>query len=59
MSYAQAFDERGFPIQHDGASTDVAGLYFLGTHFPRKRKSSLMLGVGEDAEIVARTLSKH
>ena len=50
---AQAFDPLGFPLQRDGESTVVPGLFFLGTHFLRKRKSSLLLGVGEDAAIVA------
>jgi putative flavoprotein involved in K+ transport len=31
----------------------VPGLYFVGVHFLRKRKSSLLIGVGEDAAIVA------
>jgi putative flavoprotein involved in K+ transport len=48
-----AFDELGFPIHRDGASTVVPGLYFIGVHFLRKRKSSLLIGVGEDAELVA------
>ena len=48
-----AFDEWGFPVTHDAASTVVPGLYFVGTHFLRKRKSSLLFGVGEDAAIVA------
>ena len=48
-----AFDELGFPIQEDGASTVVPGLYFVGVHFLRKRKSSLLIGVGEDAQLVA------
>jgi putative flavoprotein involved in K+ transport len=51
-----AFDEMGFPIQEAGASTVVRGLYFAGVHFLRKRKSSLLLGVGEDATIVAEML---
>jgi putative flavoprotein involved in K+ transport len=46
-----------FPIQHDGASTVVLGLYFMGTHFLRKRKSSTLFGMGEDAKIVARTIA--
>ena len=50
-------DELGFPLQHDGASTTVPGLYFVGVHFLRKRKSSLLLGVGEDAAIVARQVA--
>ena len=48
-----AFDERGFPFHVDGASTAVDGLYFAGVHFLRKRKSSLLIGVGEDAALVA------
>ncbi len=47
-----AFDEYGFPIQEEGASSVVPGLYFVGVHFLRKRKSSLLIGVGEDAAIV-------
>jgi putative flavoprotein involved in K+ transport len=52
-----AFDELGFPIQRDGASTVEEGLYFVGTHFLRKRKSALLVGVGEDATIVARRIA--
>src|SRR3954468_24183101 len=48
-----AFDELGFPLHREGASTAVPGLYFAGVHFLRKRKSSLLIGVGEDARIVA------
>ena len=54
-----AFDALGFPIQLDGASTVVDGLYFVGVHFLRKRKSSLLLGVGEDAAIVARAVARR
>ena len=46
----------GFPIQLDGASTVVGGLFFVGGHFLRTRKSSNLLGVGEDARIVTRTI---
>ena len=56
VHYPGAFDEFGFPIHHDGASTVVPGLYFIGVHFLRKRKSSLLNGVGEDAAIVARQI---
>jgi putative flavoprotein involved in K+ transport len=48
-----AFDELGFPLHEEGASTVVPGLYFVGVHYLRKRKSSLLIGVGEDASIVA------
>ena len=52
-----AFDELGFPIQDDGATTAVHGLYFVGTHFLRTRKSALLIGMGEDAAIVARRIA--
>jgi putative flavoprotein involved in K+ transport len=46
-------DEMGFPVQTDGR-TAVPGLYFMGVPWMRKGKSSILYGVGEDAEIVAR-----
>jgi putative flavoprotein involved in K+ transport len=46
-------DDMGFPVQIDGA-TKVPGLYFMGVHWMRKNKSSILYGVGEDAEVVAR-----
>lgn len=52
-----AFDSLGFPITQDGRSSVVPGLYFCGVHFLRKRKSSLFMGVGEDAAIVARSIA--
>ena len=54
-----AFDELGFPIHEEGASTVVPGLYFVGVHFLRKRKSSLLIGVGEDAAIVAAQIAER
>ena len=53
-----AFDELGFPVHSEGASTAAPGLYFVGVHFLRKRKSSLLVGVGEDAAIVARQIAR-
>ena len=52
-----AFDELGFPVHEEGASTVAPGLYFVGVHFLRKRKSSLLNGVGEDAALVARQIA--
>ena len=46
------------PLQVDGASTVAAGLYFVGVHFQRTRKSSLLYGVGEDAAIVADVVAR-
>ncbi|MFN8629962.1 MAG: NAD(P)-binding domain-containing protein [Chloroflexota bacterium] len=53
LPWPHAFDETGFPIQTDGASTVVDGLFFVGTHFLRTRGSSILAGVGEDARVVA------
>jgi putative flavoprotein involved in K+ transport len=53
-----AFDNHGFPIHHDGTSSVVPGLHFCGVHFLRKRQSSLLYGVGEDAAIVARNIAE-
>jgi putative flavoprotein involved in K+ transport len=47
------FDDMGFPIQVDGRS-QVAGLFFIGVHWMRKNQSTVLYGIGEDAEIVAR-----
>jgi putative flavoprotein involved in K+ transport len=33
------------------------GLFFVGVHFLRKRKSATFYGVGEDAAIVARAIT--
>jgi putative flavoprotein involved in K+ transport len=52
-----AFDPMGFPLTDDGASTVVPGLFFCGVHYMRKRKSSLLFGVGEDAAIVAQSIA--
>lgn len=49
------FDEMGFPLQTDGR-TNVPGLYFMGVHWMRKNKSTILYGVGEDAEVVARQI---
>jgi putative flavoprotein involved in K+ transport len=55
---ADAFDNLGFPLHENGASTAVPGLYFVGVHFLRKRKSSLLIGVGEDATLVAEQVAQ-
>ncbi|HEX7172004.1 MAG TPA: NAD(P)/FAD-dependent oxidoreductase [Candidatus Limnocylindria bacterium] len=57
LPWPNAFDDIGFPIQTDGASTVVDGLHFVGVPFLRKRKSPLLFGVGEDASVVASTIA--
>jgi putative flavoprotein involved in K+ transport len=51
-------DAMGFPLTRDDGSTVVPGLYFCGVHFLRKRKSSTLFGVGEDAAIVAQLIAR-
>ncbi len=48
-------DAQGYPITHDGAAS-IPGLYFCGLNWMRKRKSGILYGVAEDAEIVARQI---
>lgn len=52
-----AFDELGFPVHEEGASSVAPGLYFAGVHFLRTRKSSLFIGVGDDARVVASAIA--
>ena len=51
-------DAQGWPLHERGASP-VPGLYFVGLHWLHKRKSSLFLGVGEDAEHVVATIARR
>lgn len=51
------FDELGFPVVDDDLATAVPGLFFCGVHFLRTRKSSLLFGVGDDARVVAASVS--
>ena len=53
VGFPGAFDEFGFPVHEEGESTAAPGLHFVGVHWLRKRKSSALIGVGEDAAIVA------
>jgi len=46
-----ATDERGTPV-HDGGVSPVRGLFFLGRPWQRNRASALVMGVGDDAEMV-------
>ena len=47
-------DHKG-KVRHDGGVTACPGLYLIGANFLRRRKSSLIDGVGGDA----RELSAH
>jgi len=49
-------DEMGFPIQKRGV-TDEDGLFFIGTVWLYTGKSSLLYGVGEDAEYLVKQIT--
>jgi putative flavoprotein involved in K+ transport len=53
LDVAGTCDHHGFPIHDDGQSAVLPGLFYVGVHFLRKRKSSIFYGVGEDAAVVA------
>jgi putative flavoprotein involved in K+ transport len=57
IRFPEAFDDMGFPIQVDGSSTTVPGLHFIGVHFQRNRASAVLLGVGEDARVLAKKMT--
>jgi pyridine nucleotide-disulfide oxidoreductase len=54
----EVFDEMGLPIQEDGCSTVVPGLYVMGMPFQRNRTSATLFGVGEDAQVLAKRMAK-
>lgn len=51
-------DAQGWPVQRRGVAS-VPGLYFVGLHWLHKRKSALLLGVGEDADYVAAQVAER
>lgn len=55
----EVFDPLGFPIQDMDGRGVLPGLYFVGVHFLRKRKSALFPGVGEDASVVVRNVGDY
>ena len=50
------FDEQGFPLHSRGVA-EARGLYFVGLHWLHKRKSALLVGVGDDAAHVVDALA--
>jgi len=49
------FDDDGYP-QQDRGVTAYGGLYFIGLPWMHTRKSSLLMGVGEDAAYLASSI---
>lgn len=50
------FDDDGYPIQDQGV-TNVPGLFFVGLPWLSGQKSGLLLGVGEQASLIASAIS--
>jgi putative flavoprotein involved in K+ transport len=50
--WVPVLDERG-EIRHAGGVSPVPGLYVIGLHFLRRRKSAFLDGVGADAQALA------
>jgi putative flavoprotein involved in K+ transport len=51
------FDARGLPRHRDGVAA-APGIFFIGLPWLRKRKSSFLGGVGEDAEYIAEQIAR-
>jgi putative flavoprotein involved in K+ transport len=51
------FDERGEPIQARGVVPGEPGLYFVGPHFLYSASSTMIHGIGRDAQYVARRIA--
>jgi putative flavoprotein involved in K+ transport len=53
------FDEHDEPIQHRGVVPDEPGLYFVGPHFLYSASSTMIHGIGRDAQRVAATIGQR
>jgi putative flavoprotein involved in K+ transport len=51
------FDGHGDPIHERGIVDRVPGMYFVGLHFLYSITSATLMGVGRDAERVARAIA--
>ena len=60
LSYLKlpVFDSEGNVEQKDGI-TEIKGLFALGFHWLRNRKSSLLCGIYEDAEFIAKKVYEY
>jgi len=54
--HVPVLDQNG-EIVHHGGVTSVPGLYVLGMQFQRRRNSSFIDGVGDDAWVIAQTIA--
>ncbi|MCW4463985.1 NAD(P)/FAD-dependent oxidoreductase [Glutamicibacter sp. MNS18] len=51
------FDQRGWPREYRGVSTDVPGLYFCGLAYQYSMASMNFYGVGPDSRYIARRIA--
>jgi putative flavoprotein involved in K+ transport len=51
------FDEHGLPVHQRGIVPAHPGLYFVGLHFLHAMSSTMIHGVGRDADFIAQTIS--
>jgi putative flavoprotein involved in K+ transport len=51
-------DRKGM-VRHDGGIAAMPGLYLMGLHFMRRRKSTLIDGAGDDARELSDHLLSH
>ena len=51
------FDRHGEPIQNRGVVPDEPGLYFVGPHFLYSASSTMIHGIGRDAQHVAKRIA--
>jgi putative flavoprotein involved in K+ transport len=53
------FGESGDPIHAEGIVRDVPGMYFVGLHFLYSMTSATLIGVGRDAERIAKSVASR
>lgn len=53
-----ALSSMDFPLQRNGISKTIEGLYFVGIHWQRSHASATLRGVGNDAKYVVKRLKK-
>ena len=56
--HVPVLDPKG-QVRHDGGVTGLPGLYLIGAKFLRRRKSSFIDGVGDDARELSAHLAQH
>jgi putative flavoprotein involved in K+ transport len=53
------FGEGGEPIHEKGIVPNVPGMYFVGLHFLHAMSSATLIGVGRDAERIAKAIASR